>query len=167
MVNKVMLIGNLGRNPELRSTQSGRAVANVTLATNRRWRDAQGQKQEETEWHSLVFWGRQAELADRLLSSGRRIYVEGRLQTTSWHDTKTGDKRYRTEVVCQNFQLLDAPPGAAPSGAPMAPTPPDALGAMVGMDEHDEPEEVFGEPALGEPILEEQVLEESDMPPFD
>lgn len=106
MVNKVILIGNLGRDPEVRSTPSGQTVANFTLATNRRWNDRQGNRQEETEWHRIVVWGRQAEVAGQYLRKGRQIYVEGRIQTSSWEDRQSGEKRYRTEIICENFQML-------------------------------------------------------------
>ena len=106
MVNKVFLIGNLGRDPEVRTTPSGQPVATFTLATNRRWTDKAGQRQEQTEWHTIVCWGRQAEIAGQYLQKGRQIFVEGRLQTRSWDDQRTGEKRYRTEVVCDNFQML-------------------------------------------------------------
>ena len=106
MVNKVILVGNLGRDPERRSTTSGQQVATFSVATSRRWRDRDGNKQEQTEWHTVVCWGRQAEVAGEYLKKGRQIYVEGRLQTRSWDDKQTGEKRYRTEVVCDNFQML-------------------------------------------------------------
>src|SRR3954468_15712830 len=106
MVNKVILIGNLGRDPEVRSTPSGQPVANFTLATSRRWRDKNGQKQEQTEWHTVVCWGKQAEIAGQYLTKGKQIYVEGRLQTRSWDDRNTGEKKYKTEVVCDTFQML-------------------------------------------------------------
>ena len=123
MVNKVILIGNLGRDPEVRSTPSGQPVASFTLATSRRWRDKNGQKQEQTEWHQIVVWGKQAEIAGQYLTKGKQIYLEGRLQTRSWDDRQTGEKRYRTEVVCDNFQMLgsrggggDFEPGGPSSG---------------------------------------------------
>ena len=106
MVNKVILIGNLGRDPEIRSTTSGMAVANFSLATNRKWNDRDGNRQEQTEWHNIVCFGRQAEIAGQYLTRGKKIYVEGRLQTRSWDDRNTGEKKYRTEVVCDNFQML-------------------------------------------------------------
>ena len=106
MVNKVILIGNLGRDPEVRSTPSGQPVANFSLATNRRWKDRDGNRQEQTEWHNLVCFGRQAEVAGQYLKRGDRIYVEGRLQTRSWEDKQSGEKKYRTEIVCENFQML-------------------------------------------------------------
>ncbi len=127
MVNKVILIGNLGRDPEVRSTPSGQPVATFTLATSRRWRDKSGQKQEQTEWHQIVVWGKQAEIAGQYLTKGKQIFLEGRLQTRSWDDRNTGEKKYRTEVVCDNFQMLgsrsgggggggDYEPGGAPGG---------------------------------------------------
>jgi len=106
MVNKVILVGNLGRDPEVRSTTSGQPVATFSLATNRRWNDRQGNRQEETEWHQIVCWGRQAEVAGEYLRKGKQIYVEGRIQTRSWDDRQTGEKKYRTEIVCENFQML-------------------------------------------------------------
>lgn len=108
MVNKVILVGNLGTDPEVRSTPSGQQVANFRLATSRRWRDREGQRREETEWHTVVCWGRQAEVAGQYLTKGKQIYVEGRLQTRSWDDRQTGEKKYRTEVICENFQMLGA-----------------------------------------------------------
>jgi len=106
MVNKVILIGNLGRDPEIRSTTSGMPVANFSLATNRRWKDRDGNRQEQTEWHNIVCFGRQAEVAGQYLRRGKQIYVEGRIQTNSWEDRQSGEKRYRTEIVCENFQML-------------------------------------------------------------
>jgi single-strand DNA-binding protein len=106
MVNKVILIGNLGRDPEVRSTPSGQPVASFTVATSRRWRDKNGQKQEQTEWHNIVVWGKQAEIAGQYLTKGKQVYIEGRLQTRSWDDRNTGEKKYRTEIVCDSFQML-------------------------------------------------------------
>ncbi len=120
MINKVILVGNLGRDPEIRSTASGVPVANLSLATNRRWKDSDGEPQEQTEWHSVVCFGRQAEVAGQYLTRGRQIYVEGRLQTRSWEDQGTGEKRYRTEIVCENFQML----GQRGTGSPATPSTP-------------------------------------------
>ncbi len=106
MLNHVILIGHLGRDPELRTTQSGQTVANLRLATSRRWTDRDGNRQEQTEWHTIVCWGRQAEVAGQYLTRGKLISVEGRLQTRSWEDKQTGQKRYATEIVCRNFQML-------------------------------------------------------------
>ena len=106
MVNKVIIVGNLGRDPEVRTTPSGQSVANFSVATTRRWNDRDGNRQEKTEWHDVVCWGKQAEIAGQYLTKGKQIYVEGRLETRSWEDKTHGDKRYRTEIVCDNFQML-------------------------------------------------------------
>jgi single-strand DNA-binding protein len=106
MVNKVMLVGNLGRDPEVRSTPSGQSVAEFSLATSRKWKDREGNRQEQTEWHRVVCWGRQAEVAGQYLKKGKQIYVEGRIQTSSWDDKQSGEKRYKTEIICDNFQML-------------------------------------------------------------
>ena len=107
-INKVILIGNLGSDPEVKYTPSGSAVANFNIATNERWKDASGQDQERTEWHKIVVWGKQAENCGQYLSKGRTAYIEGRLQTREWND-KEGNKRYTTEVVAQTVQFLGGP----------------------------------------------------------
>jgi len=104
-VNKVILIGNLGRDPELRYTKSGQAVANFSLATSERWKDKDGQSQERTEWHRIVTWGKTAELCAQFLSKGEKAYFEGRLQTREYED-KEGIKRNTTEIVAQNVTFL-------------------------------------------------------------
>ena len=106
MVNKVMLVGNLGRDPEMRALPSGQQVANFSLATSRRYKDRDGNRKDETEWHNIVCFGKQAEIAGQYLTKGKMIYVEGRLQTRSWDDKETGKKQYRTEIICENFQML-------------------------------------------------------------
>jgi len=106
-LNKVMLIGRLGQDPEIRYTQSGSAVANVNIATNDYWTDKQGGKQERTEWHSLVLWDKLADLAQSYLKKGSQVYVEGRLQTRDWEDQQ-GQKHYKTEVVVTTMQFLDS-----------------------------------------------------------
>ncbi len=106
MVNKVFLIGHLGQDPEVRSLPSGQPVTSFRMATNRRWRNREGQQQEQTEWHSVTCFGRQAEIAGQYLNKGRLVFVEGRLQTRSWDDRDSGKKMYRTEVICDNFQML-------------------------------------------------------------
>ena len=105
IVNKVILIGNLGADPEVRFTGSGQAVASFNIATSERWKDQSGNPQERTEWHRIVVWGKQAELCKEYLSKGRTVYIEGRLQTRDWTD-KEGHKRYTTEVVSQRVQFL-------------------------------------------------------------
>ncbi len=124
MLNKVILIGNLGRDPEVRSTPSGQPVASFTLATSRRWKDKNGQRQEQTEWHNIVVWGRQAEVAGQYLTKGKQVYVEGRLQTRSWDDKQTGEKKYRTEIVCENFQMLGQRGGDFEAGGAASPGAP-------------------------------------------
>jgi single-strand DNA-binding protein len=104
-VNKVILIGNLGKDPELKHTSGGTAVATMTLATNERFKDKSGEWQDKTEWHNVVLWQRLAEIASEYLKKGRSVYVEGRLQTRSWED-KQGQKRYTTEIVASDLVLL-------------------------------------------------------------
>ncbi|MCB2022959.1 MAG: single-stranded DNA-binding protein, partial [Burkholderiaceae bacterium] len=105
-INKVILIGNLGRDPEVRYTPSGAAVCNVTIATSRNWKDkTSGEKVEETEWHRVVFYDRLAEIAGEYLKKGRSVYVEGRLKTRKWTD-KDGVDKYTTEIVADNMQML-------------------------------------------------------------
>lgn len=104
-VNKVILVGNLGKDPELKHTSSGTAVATVTLATNERFKDKSGEWQDRTEWHNVVLWSRLAEIAAEYLKKGRSVYIEGRLQTRSWED-KQGQKRYTTEIVASDLVLL-------------------------------------------------------------
>ena len=104
-VNKVILIGNLGADPELRYTSGGQAVTDLRLATSRRFTGRDGSQQEDTQWHRVVVWGKQAEHCKEYLSKGRQVYVEGRLQTRSWED-RDGNKRYTTEVVAQTVQFL-------------------------------------------------------------
>jgi len=104
-VNKVILIGNLGKDPEVRYTPSGQAVANFNIATNESWTDKSGQKQERTEWHRIVVWGKVAELCGEYLSKGRQVYLEGKLQTREWNN-KEGVKQYTTEVVANQVTFL-------------------------------------------------------------
>ncbi len=108
-INKVILIGNLGRDPEVRYMPSGGAVANLSLATTDTWRDKQtGEQQERTEWHNLVFYGRLAEIVGEYLKKGSKVYVEGRLQTRKWQDKTTNADRYTTEIIVSDMQMLDA-----------------------------------------------------------
>jgi single-strand DNA-binding protein len=105
-VNKVILIGNLGKDPEVKYTPSGVPVAKLTLATNERYKDKSGEWQERTEWHNVVLWQRLAEIAGEYLKKGGKVYIEGRLQTRSWDDKQTNQKRYMTEVVASDLVLL-------------------------------------------------------------
>src|SRR3989344_9514078 len=126
-INKVILIGNLGRDPEVRYTPNGLAVANITIATSEAWKDKQtGENQERTEWHRIVLYGRLAEIAGEYLRKGSKIYIEGRLQTRKWQDKNTGQDRYTTEVVTDSLQMLDSKGGAAAdtTSAPQKKRPP-------------------------------------------
>ena len=105
-VNKVILIGNLGQDPEVRYMSNGNAVANVTVATSESWKDQQGQQQERTEWHRCVMYRRLAEIAGEYLKKGAKVYMEGRLQTREWQDQQ-GQKRYTTEIIVNEMQMLD------------------------------------------------------------
>ena len=109
-LNKVLLIGNLGRDPEVRTTPQGVPVANFSIACTETWSDPNGQRQERTEWVDLVLWRKQAEIAQKYLRKGSRIFVEGKLQTRSWDDQQSGQKRYRTEVVVDRMMMLDGRP---------------------------------------------------------
>lgn len=114
-VNKVILIGNLGRDPEVKYTPAGLAVANVSIATTRSWKSKDGEKQEETEWHRIVFYDKLAEIVGQYLTKGKSVYVEGRLKTRKWTD-KDGVERYTTEIVADQMQLLGSREGMG--GAP-------------------------------------------------
>jgi single-strand DNA-binding protein len=149
-LNKVMLIGNLGRDPEIRYTPDGTPVANFSLATGENWTDKSGSRQEHTEWHSIVAWNRLADLAQKYLSKGRQVYVEGRIRSRDWND-RDGNKRRTTEVIATQIVLLgsrsqqndmDIPPGematrSAPESRP-APGPEDSF-ADSGITDDDIP----------------------------
>ncbi len=107
-VNKVIIVGRLGLDPEVKSLGSGQTVTRLSVATSENWVDKEGQKQERTEWHKIVVWGRLAEICGKHLSKGRQVYLEGRLQTRSWEDQQ-GQKRYTTEIVAQTVQFLGSP----------------------------------------------------------
>ena len=119
-VNKVIIVGRLGQDPELKYTPSGAGVCNFSMATTESWSDKSGQKQERTEWHRIVVWGKLAELCNQYLSKGRQAYVEGRLQTRSW-EGKDGQKRYTTEINATTVQFLGGAAGASKEAA--APQP--------------------------------------------
>lgn len=114
-VNKVILIGNLGKDPDLRYTPGGQPVATFSLATSEKWRDKDGVMQDRTEWHNIVVWGKPAEMAKEYLSKGRQVYIEGRIQTRNWDD-KDGNKRYTTEIVALRIQFLGSKGGAEKEG---------------------------------------------------
>ena len=120
-VNKVILIGNLGKDPEVRYMPSGKAVANVTIATSESWKDRNtGEKQERTEWHNVVFYSPLAEIAGQYLRKGSSVFVEGRLQTRKWQDKTTGQDRYTTEIIANEMKMLGGRGGSGGS-APFAP----------------------------------------------
>ena len=128
-VNKVILIGNLGQDPEVRYMANGNAVANVTVATSESWKDQQGQQQERTEWHRCVMYRRLAEIVGEHLKKGAKVYMEGRLQTREWQDQQ-GQKRYTTEIIVNEMQMLDGRPAGtrppAQANSPDASPPPSA-----------------------------------------
>ncbi|MGX9462302.1 single-stranded DNA-binding protein [Shewanella sp. A14] len=107
-VNKVILVGNLGKDPEVRYMPNGNAVANFTIATSESWKDQQGQTQERTEWHNIVMYRRLAEIAGEYLKKGSKVYLEGKLQTSKWQDQTTGQDRYKTEINAMEMQMLDS-----------------------------------------------------------
>ncbi len=108
-VNKVILIGNLGKDPEVRYTPTGLAIANITMATTEAWKDKQsGANQEKTEWHRVVFYQRLAEIVGEYLRKGSKVFVEGRLQTRKWQDKTSGQDRYTTEIIADSMQMLDS-----------------------------------------------------------
>lgn len=116
-VNKVILIGNLGKDPETRYTQNGDAVTNITVATSESWTDKNtGQKQESTEWHRVVFFKKIAEIAGKYLKKGSKVYIEGSLKTRKWQD-KSGQDRYTTEIIANNMQMLDSRQDGATTAA--------------------------------------------------
>jgi len=121
-LNKVMLIGNLGRDPEVRYTSSSVPVATFSIATNESWQDQDGNTQERTEWHNIVTWRKLAEICHQYLRKGSKIYIEGRIQTRSYDDKNTGAKKYITEIVASNMIMLDSREGGA-SGANAFPPP--------------------------------------------
>jgi single-strand DNA-binding protein len=119
-VNKVILIGNLGRDPEVRYMPDGGAITNVSIATTENWKDKNGEKQEKTEWHRVAFFGKLAEIAGEYLKKGSQVYVEGRLQTRKWQD-KEGNDKYTTEIVADRMQMLGSRQGMGGGGERDAP----------------------------------------------
>jgi len=128
MINKAILIGNLGSDPEVRYTQSGTAVANFNIATSEKWKGQDGEWQEQTEWHRIVVWAKLAEICGEYLSKGSKVYIEGRIQTRSWDD-KDGNKRYTTEIVAREMKMLDSKGASSGGGYEEPPMPEQRSGA--------------------------------------
>jgi single-strand DNA-binding protein len=105
-LNKTMIIGRVGKDPDIRTTQNGKTVATLSVATSERYKDSQGQRQEKTEWHNVVIFGKTAEVVQKYLRKGSMVYIEGKLQTQSWDDQQSGQKRYKTEIVGDRMQML-------------------------------------------------------------
>jgi single-strand DNA-binding protein len=146
-VNKVILIGNLGKDPEVKYTPQGTAVARFSLATNERYKDKSGEWQDRTEWHNIVAWQRTAEIAGEYLKKGRTVYVEGRLRTDSWDDKETGQKKYRTEIVVSDLVLLGGGREAGDEGGGRS------RGASAGFDQRVPSQDV----AQGAEITDEDI----------
>jgi len=147
-VNKVILIGNLGKDPEVKYTPSGTPVAKLTLATNERYKDKNGEWQERTEWHNVVLWQRLAEIAGEYLKKGGKVYIEGRLQTRSWDDKQTNQKKYMTEVVANDLVLLG---GRGEGGGDFA------RGAAAGGNNFDQRTPEAEPAAVSAPISDEDI----------
>ncbi len=130
-VNKVILIGNLGADPETRFLPSGDAVANIRIATSEKWKDKSGEQQEHTEWHRIAFFGKLAEIAGEYLKKGSPVYVEGRIRTRKWTD-KEGQDKYSTEIVADRMQLLGSRSGGSGGSEPMAREPREPAAAGSG-----------------------------------
>lgn len=126
-LNKVMVIGNLGKDPDIRSTGSGKKVANFSVAVTEKFTGRDGQKQERTEWVSVVAWDKLAEVAEKYLQKGSSVFVEGSLSTRTWDDAQTGEKKYRTEVQCRNLQMLGSRGEKPQEDAPQMDAAPDDL----------------------------------------
>jgi single-strand DNA-binding protein len=149
-INKVILIGNLGKDPEVKYTPQGTPVAKLTLATNERFKDKSGEWQDRTEWHNVVLWQRLAEIAGEYLKKGSKVYIEGRLQTRSWDDKQTNQKKYMTEVVANDLVLLGGRGEGGEAGSGYS------RGAAAGGNNFDQrtPEP---EPAGSSPITDEDI----------
>lgn len=138
MINKAILIGNLGRDPEVKYTQSGTAIANFSIATSERWKDKNtGEQKERTEWHRIDAWGRLGEICGEYLSKGSRVYIEGRIQTDEWQD-KDGNKRYTTKIVANEMKMLDRRDSGGASGSPGPQGVPEYDGPPLPEDQDDD-----------------------------
>lgn len=140
-LNKAMIIGNIVRDPEMKSTPNGQNVTSFSIATNLVWTDQSGQKQEKVEFHNIVAWRRLAEIAGQYLKKGSKVYVEGRLQTRSWDDP-SGVKKYRTEIIAENMIMLDSKGGGEWSGSQSAPKPSQANNNFSSPSQSNDDEEI-------------------------
>ena len=141
MINKVILVGRLGKDPEIRSTPGGNTVAKFTIATDERFTDKSGEKQERTEWHNIAAWGKLAEICGQYLRKGKLVYIEGSIRTDSWDDKETGQKRYRTEIVANTMKMLDRrgdDEGGGSYGGARRPAPAAASSSAPEMEDEDE-----------------------------
>ena len=149
-VNKVILIGNLGKDPEVKYTPQGTAVAKITVATNERFKDKSGTWQDRTEWHNVVLWQRLAEIAGEYLKKGGKVYIEGRLQTRSWDDKQTNQKKYMTEVVANDLVLLSGRGDGGGGGG-------EGSSGSRGASNHFDQSTPEPEPAGASPITDEDI----------
>ena len=153
-VNKVILVGRLGRDPETRYTSGGQAVANFTLATDESYKDRAGERQKRTEWHRIVLWGKLAEIAQQYLKKGMLVYVEGRIQTRQWEDKRDGQKRTTTEIVGNVMRMLTSRAESAAAGA--------GAGAAASSASRTQDPDFEGVPASDEPPAPE--ISDEDIP---
>ncbi|HSY50787.1 MAG TPA: single-stranded DNA-binding protein [Thermoanaerobaculia bacterium] len=145
-VNRVILVGRLGKDPEIRSIPSGTSVAKFSLATDEKFTDKNGQKQERTEWHNIVAWGKLAEICGQYLRKGKLVYIDGSIRTDSWDDKETGVKKYRTEIIAKDMQMLDKKgddEGGGYSGGGGYTRKPATAGAPAGGEVEDDDEVPF------------------------
>ena len=152
-VNKVILLGNLGKDPEVKYTPQGTPVAKITVATNERYKDKDGQWQDRTEWHNVVLWQRLAEIAGEYLKKGGKVYIEGRLQTRSWEDKQTNQKKYMTEIVASDLVLL----GGRSEGSGGGESGGYSRGASGGNNFDQRTPEHEPAPAMSSPISDEDI----------
>jgi single-strand DNA-binding protein len=157
-VNKVILVGRLGRDPETRFTSGGQAIANFSVATDESYKDRNGERQKRTEWHKIVVWGKQAEIAQQYLKKGSLVFIEGRIQSREWQD-KEGQKRTSFEIVATNFRMLGGRGDgmAAGAGASGGTTTRSGGGAADDFDHSASPSEEFGAPTSGPEISDEDI----------
>jgi len=138
MINKVILVGRLGKDPEIRSTPNGNSVAKFTIATDERFTDKNGEKQERTEWHNITAWGKLAEICGQYLRKGKLVYIEGSIRTDSWDDKESGQKRYRTEIVANTMKMLDRKGDENSGGGQYAGAARKSSGAATQVEEDDD-----------------------------